>query len=184
MKPVPTLERGNEMTANSTATQMAPVPTKALEQRDVFDRFDQIYNSIAQRAFEIFESNGRSFGHEFDDWFKAESELLHPVHVRIAESDEALTVEAEVPGFEAKDLQINIEPRRLTINGKKETKEEQKKGKAVYQEQCSNEILRVIDLPAQVVASKAAATLKNGMLELQMPKSPKTKGTHIEVKPA
>jgi HSP20 family protein len=184
MKPAPTRERGNEMTANTTATQMAPVPTKALEQRDVFDRFDQIYNSIARRAFEIFESNGRSFGHEFDDWFKAESELLHPVHVRIAESDEALTVEAEVPGFEAKDLQINVEPRRLTISGKRETKEEQKKGKAVYQEQCSNEILRVIDLPAEVVASKAAATLKNGMLELQMPKSPKTKGTHVEVKPA
>ena len=68
------------MTANTTATQMAPVPTTALEQRDVFDRFDQIYNSIAKRAFEIFESNGRNFGHEFDDWFKAESELLHPVH--------------------------------------------------------------------------------------------------------
>src|ERR1035437_2177861 len=172
MKPAPTLERGNKMTANATATQIAPIPTRAMEQQDVFDRFDQIYNSIAQRAFEIFESNGRSFGHEFDVWFKAESELLHPVHVRIAESDDALTVEAEVPGFEAKDLKINLEPRRLTISGKKETKEEQKKGKAVYQEQCSNEILRVIDLPAEVVASKAA-TLKNGMLELQMPKSPK-----------
>ena len=172
------------MTANATATQMAPVPTKAVERGKVLDQFDQIYNSIAKRAFEIFESNGRSFGHEFDDWFKAESELLHPVHVRIAESDEALTVEAEVPGFEAKDLQINVEPRRLTISGKKETKEEQKKGKAVYQEQCSNEILRVIDLPAEVVASKAAATLKNGMLELQMPKSPKTKASRIEVKPA
>jgi HSP20 family molecular chaperone IbpA len=44
--------------------------------------------------------------------------------------------------------------------------------------------VRVIDLSAEVVASKAAATLKNSMLELQMPKSPKTKGTHIEVKPA
>jgi HSP20 family protein len=172
------------MTANATAIQMAPVPARAIGQQDVFERFNQIYNSIACRAFEIFDNNGRSFGNELDDWFKAESELLHPVHVRMAESDDALTVEAEVPGFEAKDLKINLEPRRLTISGKKETKEEQKKGKAVYQEQCSNEILRVIDLPAEVDASKAAATLKNGMLELQMPKSLKTKGTHVEVKPA
>ena len=97
MKRAPTLERRNKMTANATATQMAPVPTKAMEQQDVCDRFDQIYNSIAQRAFEIFESNGRSFGHEFDDWFKAESEILHPVHVRLAESDDTLTVEAEDP---------------------------------------------------------------------------------------
>ena len=170
------------MTANATATQMAPAPAKAIVRQDVFERFNQIYNSIARRAFEIFEGNGRSFGHELDDWFKAESELLHPVHVRMAESDDALTLEAEVPGFETKDLQINLEPRRLTISGKKETKEEQKKRKAVYQEQCSNEILRVIDLPAAVDASKAAATLKNGMLELQMPKSAVAKPTRVEVK--
>ena len=44
--------------------------------------------------------------------------------------------------------------------------------------------MRVIDLPAEVVASKAAATLKNGMLELQMPETPKTKGTYVDVKPA
>ena len=163
---------------------MAPVPKKTIERQDVFERFTQIYNSIARRAFELFESNGSIFGHELDDWFKAESELLHPVHVRMVESDDAFTVEAEAPGFEATDLQINLEPRRLTISGKKETKQEQKKGKAVYQEQCSNEILRVIDLPAEVDASKATATLKNGILELQMPKSAIPKATRVEVKSA
>jgi hypothetical protein len=71
---------------------MAPVPAKAIERQDVFERFNQIYNSVARRAFEIFESNGRRFGHDLDDWFKAESELLHPVHVRMAESDDSLTV--------------------------------------------------------------------------------------------
>ena len=172
------------MTADAAATQMARIPAKSMERQDVFERFDQLYNSIARRAYEIFEGNGRTFGRELDDWFKAESELLHPVHVRLADSDSALTVEAEVPGFEAKDLQINLEPRRLTISGKKETKEEQKKGKAVYQEQCSNEILRVIDLPSEVDTSKAAATLKNGILELQMPKSAIAKTTRVEVKSA
>ena len=54
----------------------------------------------------------------------------------------------------------------------------------MYQEQCSSEILRVIDLPAEVVASKAAATLKNGMLELQMPKSAVAKTIRVEVKAA
>jgi HSP20 family molecular chaperone IbpA len=54
----------------------------------------------------------------------------------------------------------------------------------VYQEQCSNEILRLIDLPADVDASKAAATLNNGMLELQLPKSAVAKTTRVEVKSA
>jgi HSP20 family protein len=170
------------MTANATATQMVPVPAKAMDRQDLSERFNQIDNLIARRAFEIFESNGRSFGHELDDWFKAESELLHPVHVRMAESDDALTVEAEVPGFEAKDLQITLEPRRLIISGKRETKEEQQKEKGVYQERCSNEMLRVIDLPAEVDASRATATLKNGMLEPRMPKRTIAKTTRVEVK--
>ena len=84
-----------------------------------------------------------------------------------------VTVKAEVPGFEVKDLEVTLEPQRLVISGKRETKEETKKGKTVYKEQCSNEIFRAVPLPAEVDASKATATLKNGVLELQVPKSAK-----------
>jgi signal transduction histidine kinase len=53
----------------------------------VFDRFDQICNSIAKRAFETVESNGRQLGHESGDWFKAESEPLPPLHAEKAPRD-------------------------------------------------------------------------------------------------
>lgn len=39
-------------------------------------QFSQISDGIARRAFDIFESRGRSPGHELEDWFRAESELL------------------------------------------------------------------------------------------------------------
>jgi HSP20 family molecular chaperone IbpA len=42
----------------------------------------------------------------------------------------------------------------------------------------------VIDLLADVDALKATATLKNGLLKLQIPKSAEAKTTHVEVKPA
>jgi len=153
------------MASRTTATQAAKegVATKALEStaaktlatEDMFEQFDRIYDSIARRAFEISSSNGHGFGHDLEDWFKAESELLHRVHMKVAESDEAISVTAEVPGFEAKDLEIKLEPTRLTVSGKRETKEEQKKGKTTYQEHCANEILRIVELPAEVDASKA-----------------------------
>jgi HSP20 family protein len=63
-------------------------------------------------------------------------------------------------------------------------KEEQKKGKTVYSEQRSSEILRVITLPAAVDASKATATLTNGMLELTLPKAAKGQSVQVEVKKA
>lgn len=168
--------------ATQATKAVEPTATKAIEQADVFEQFERIYESIARRAFEIFSSDGGGLGGDLDNWFRAESELLHPVHMEVGESEGAVTVTAEAPGFEAKDLEIKLEPSRLTISGKRETKEEKKKGKTIYREHCANEILRIVDLPAEVDASKAEAKLKNGVLEMQMPKGKPAKTTRVQVK--
>jgi len=173
--------------SEQTATAVQRVPTqspavKVGEAQALIDRVNQMYQTIARRAFELFESEGFPDGRDMEHWLKAESEFLHPVPVTIAETDEALTVQAEVPGFNASDLQIGVESGRLTIGGKKQSREEQKKGKAVYREERSNEILRVITLPAAVDASKATATLTNGVIELILPKTAKAQAARVEVK--
>ncbi len=162
----------------------APVTVKQSATGDVFDRIQQIYGEIARRAFEIFDNNGRWFGNDLEDWFRAESELLHPVHLEIAESDDNLSVRAEVPGFSTKELEINVEPRRLTIAGKHEAQEENKKGKTIYSERCAREILRVVDLPAEVDSSKVSAILKDGILKMELPKAAHAKAVRIEPKAA
>ncbi|MGH9680478.1 MAG: Hsp20 family protein [Candidatus Acidiferrales bacterium] len=159
-------------------------PIKPVETENAFDRIQQAYDSIALRAFEIFDTNGRWFGNDLADWFQAESEILHPIHLEISETDAALNVRAEVPGFTTKELDINVEPRRLTITGKHEEKEETKKGKAIYSERCSNEILRAIDLPAEVDSSKVSATLKDGVLNIELPKAAHAKTVRVEAKAA
>ncbi len=151
---------------------------------DLFDRVNKIQDSIARRAFEVFESNGRILGRDWEDWFKAESDLLHSVHVEVTESNEGLAVRAEVPGFRAKELEVSVEPRRLTITGKRETEEERKKGKTIYSERCADQLLRVIDLPTEVDTAKVTATLKDGILELAMPKGAPAKKVKIEPKGA
>jgi len=170
----------------STAVQRAKetVPAKPTGSTNIFDQMNEVRDSIAKRAFEIFEGKGGWLGRELDDWLRAESELLHPMHLELAESDSDLTVKAEVPGFSAKDLEINIEPRRLTVTGKRETKEETKKGKTVYSELCGNEILRVIDLPAEVDISNVSAVLKDGVLNIKMAKAVAPKSVRVEQKSA
>ena len=174
------------MSQQRTGVQTAreTVPLKLVTTDEIFGRTKELYDSIARRAFEIFESSGGAFGHDLADWFQAESELLHPVHLDIAESEEALTVRAEVPGFNANELEVSLEPRRLTITGTRESKEERKTGKAVYAERCSNQIFRAIDLPAEVDTAKVTATLKNGVLELEMRKTVPAKEIRIEAKSA
>lgn len=154
---------------------------KIVKNGDFFERANQMFDAISRRAYEIFENDGRTFGHDIENWFKAEQELFHPVHVNVTETDDAVEVKAEVPGFNEKDLEVNVEPRRLTITGKRETSKEEKKGKTVYTETCSNQIFRVLDLPADVEPEKATTTLKNGMLQLTLPKIAKAQS--IKVKP-
>src|SRR2546422_3692112 len=144
-----------------------PVPAA-----DLVKRLQELHESIARRAYESFESKGRTCGRDLEDWLQAESEFLHPVHVDVAESDDGLTIRAEVPAsFRAENLMVGVEARRLAIAGKREAKEERRNEKTIYRESCSDQILRVIELPAEVVAARVAATVQDGVLELKMPKA-------------
>jgi HSP20 family protein len=175
------MEKQSEAIAQS---KREAAPIKLLPGSDLFDRIQELSNSIARRAFEIFENRGRALGRDLEDWLRAESEFLHPIHLDMAESGDAFAVRAEVPGFSAKELEVGVEPHRLTISGKRETSKEHTSKKTIYREQCSDQIYRAINLPGEVDTSKVTATLKNGVLELLMPKAAKAQKVQIEEKAA
>jgi HSP20 family protein len=162
-----------------TVQRVEEKPVAITPVESLMDKINQASQAITRRAYEIFEANGRRFGRDLDDWFKAEMELLHPVHVSITESEDDLDIKAEMPGFNEKEVEVSVEPCRLTITGQRETRKE-KKGKVVYSELCSDQIMRIVDLPASIDAAKATATLKNGVLHLTLPKAARAKT--IEVK--
>jgi len=160
-------------------------PFEVTEFQKIFDRMREMHDTISRRAFDLFEKGGRNFGRDLDNWFKAESELLHPVSISIDETDEGLRVEAEVPGFKAEELEVSVEPHRLTITGKREAeKEETKKGKTVYSERRAERVLRVVELPVEVNTEAVSAVLKDGVLEFTMPKAVPAKKVTIEKKVA
>jgi len=135
------------------------------------DEINEMFDALARRAFSIFESNGRVFGRDLADWLQAERELFHPALLDVSESDNSFEVRAEVPGFEARQLEINLEGRRLTISGKREKHEERKDKKSIYSETNSDRILRVVNLPADVNAEAVRAGLKDGILAIEIPKA-------------
>ena len=158
--------------------------TKPTETQQLVDQMERFYDSIARRAFEIFEHSGHGNGRDLADWFEAESEVLHPVHLQLAESDDAFTVKAEVPGFEARELDIQVQGNRLTISGKHEAREETRKGKTIYSECSANEVFRSIGLPADVESSKVSATLKDGVVTIELPKAAHARSVRVEPKTA
>ena len=88
------------MNEKSAAVQVAPAPStiKVVEPKSLLDRINKVHEEIERRAYEIFLGNGAQPNREIEDWFQAEAELLHPVHVKLTEANGSLTVEAEVPG--------------------------------------------------------------------------------------
>jgi HSP20 family protein len=171
------------MGAVQRAKEPAAVQPAAAKAEHPLDRMNRVFEDVARRAFEIFENNGRIMGHDLEDWFKAERELLHPVNIELTESDAAFAIRAEVPGFNEKELEISVEPRRVVIAGKHEFGTEERKGKMVRSETSAEQMLRVIDLPGVVETAKATATLqKNGILALTLPKVAPTQT--VRIKPA
>jgi HSP20 family protein len=171
------------MTAQS-ATAMQPVRSSVPVRQnagDLLEQIDGVYDSIARRAFELFQGDGQWLGRDLDYWLRAEAELLHPVHMDVTESDAEFIVRAEVPGFSVKDLEIKVEPRRLRIAGKREIKEE-KNGRKIHSEGCADQMLRVIDLPVDIDTAKVSASLKDGILTLDLPKAPSARSIRIEPK--
>lgn len=154
-----------------------PLPISRLIEGDTLvERMGQMSAAIARRAYELFEARGSENGHDRQDWFRAESELLAPVPVKVAETDQELHVRAEVPGFTDKDVEVRVEPRRLIICGKKQQTSEQEKGRAASKVERSAEILRVVDLPHEIDPDKVRATLENEMLTITLRKvNPSTK---------
>jgi HSP20 family protein len=172
------------MAATPVAVQRAKEQTSPQQKpasESLLDRVDTAFDEIARRAFQIFEGNGRIFGHDLEDWFKAERELFRPVQIELTDSDESLELKAEVPGFSENELEISVQPSRVVITGKHEsTEKEQKKGKTICSEFCSDQLLRIVDLPAEVETDKVTATLKNGVLTLAMPKVAKARSVRVK----
>jgi HSP20 family molecular chaperone IbpA len=158
---------------SAAAVQTAPSrpPVRAGKAESITERIERMRDTISRRAYELFDRDGRADGNHLRNWLEAESEFLHPVHVNLEETDGEFVVRAEVPGFTSSDLEVNVEPRRVTIAGKRETIKEMREGEALYSEECSDEIFRVIELPSEVIATKVSATLKDGVLDIQIPKA-------------
>ncbi|HEY7520623.1 MAG TPA: Hsp20/alpha crystallin family protein [Methylomirabilota bacterium] len=102
----------------------------------------------------------------------------------VSEEKDTVTVKAELPGVEQKDINISIQEGVLTIKGEKQAEKEEKDKRHHRIERAYGAFYRSITLPSAVDAGKAAASFKDGVITITMPKAPEAKGTMIPVKAA
>ncbi len=101
--------------------------------------------------------------------------------VELHETPEAVQLKVEIPGLEAKDLDVQVTAEAVSISGerKSETKTEEKG--IVRSEFRYGKFSRVIPLPARIQNDKVEADYKDGILHLTLPKVEAEKNKVVKV---
>ncbi len=99
----------------------------------------------------------------------------------VYEKDGKLAVEAHLPNFEQKDVDIRVDEGALTISAERREKEEDKDKNYVVRESSSS-FYRRIALPKRANPDKIEAHLEDGVLKVEVPLTPVPEPKRIEVK--
>jgi len=164
-------------TKNSSAqTTSSVIKHPIAEMERAFDRFfGRSFPSLWHgRDFPVMDS---LFG---DSLLEFKGQRLP--NIDVVDRDNEILVRAEVPGVDKKDLSISLTDNLLTIKGESKTEKKEEKGDYHRREISSSAFSRSFTLPGSVDSTKAAASLKDGVLEVTLPKAESSKKRNIEVK--
>jgi HSP20 family protein len=155
--------------ANVTVQRAAKVADNAGLLADI----ERVSDRIREKAYEIFTQNGHA-GHDWEDWFQAERELLWEPKAELSESDNSVDVLIAVPGMNESDIKVTALPDQIVVSGRSQRSEERDGKNVHFSEFSSRELFRRFDLPAMVNVDKVAAKLDKGVLMITAPKAAQT----------
>ena len=100
----------------------------------------------------------------------------------VKETAEALEIEVEVPGLKPEEIEISLAGDVLTIKGEKKGEREENKEGYHLLERRFGSFQRSFRLPAGVDRDRIQASQKDGVLRLDVPKSPQEPVAKIAIK--
>jgi HSP20 family protein len=150
------------------------VPVRTLRPFEEMER-------LMDRAYADFP--GRGLMRPWSIEWPAGPELreLRMPKVDVIDRDEDVLVRAELPGVEKKDLEISTSDTSVTLKATTRHEEKEEKGDYYRCEITRGSFARTIALPSQVQSDKAKANLKDGVLELTLPKVEKSKRRTVTI---
>jgi len=129
------------------------------------------------------ENMNRQLSHLLDDsQFGTTSEAGQwAPRVDIRETDDALLVQAELPGIDKKDVHLEVKDGVLTLSGERRYEKDVKEENVHRVERAYGSFSRSFSLPSNVDANKVDANMKNGVLEVRLPKRESAKPKAIAI---
>lgn len=101
--------------------------------------------------------------------------------VDVVQDKDYVFVKAELPGMKKEDIDITFQDGILTLCGERKEESEVKEGESYRSERFFGKFHRTVSLPTKVDAERIAASYKDGILTVQLPKAAEVKAKQIDV---
>jgi HSP20 family protein len=127
---------------------------------------------------------------EMDDLFGRMAPLGNGEHletplvptVEMEDMTDAISLKLEIPGMEAKDLDIQVTDTSVSVSGERKSESKTEEKGMVRSEFRYGKFERVIPLPAHIQNDKVKAEYQNGVLQMTLPKAEGEKRKVVQVK--
>jgi HSP20 family molecular chaperone IbpA len=148
-----------------TGVDQLVVPPETLEE---YTR--NICQLISDRAYDFFERRGRAHGHDWEDWYQAELTVLQPVTNEVSDSGDEFIAMLDVAAYRPGDIKVTAEPGHMKICGLS-TDDDTNNIAGGDPAPCSRAFLISYQFPAPINPSKIVAEIRDGLLEVRLPKA-------------
>jgi HSP20 family protein len=133
-----------------------------------------------------FESLQREMNRLFDNLMRTDdggtsSSMTFMPAAEMQETSEAIHLKLEVPGMEAKDLDVQVTGEAVLISGERQSENKTQEGGMTRSEFRYGSFRRVIPLPTRIKNDSVQAEYKNGILSLTLPKAEEEKNKVFKV---
>ena len=141
---------------------------------------------VRWQPFREIESLQRQMNHMFDSMIPTgegnfNDGIVFMPPVEMNETPEAIQLKLEVPGLEAKDLNVQVTKEAVSIKGERKTESKTEEKGITRSEFRYGSFQRAIPLPSRIQNDKVAAEFKNGVLTLNLPKAEAEKNRVVKV---
>lgn len=140
---------------------------------------------IRWQPFREIDSLQREMNRLFDranspaDWEHMGTAFIPPAE--LSETPDAIHLKVEIPGIDAKDLDVQVTADSVSISGERKSETHTEEDGMTRTEFRYGKFQRVIPLPARIENTKVEAEHKNGILRLSLPKAEEEKNKVIKI---
>jgi len=154
---------------------MADVPVEVKKTAPAQTSAPDIWQSFRSEMDRLFDRFGfPSLRRVFDiepAWRSASSFSFSVPAIDMSEDEKAYKISAELPGIDAKDIDVSVSGDTLILKGEKRQEKEEKDKNYHFSELSYGSFQRSFQLPSSIDRNKVAADFSKGVLTITLPKT-------------